>query len=157
METRGDTGGFVLGDWVLIIPACCNCGTCDLCKAGLVTLCRFHKSLGFHTNGTMADYVVVPAKYSFKVPDAAVSLREKISYALAELLACIIRGVYEKVAVHPGDTVVVSGSGIMGQFAVQAFKARDAYVILSGLPQDEEKLRLARTLGADETVTSLRR
>ena len=155
VETCGDTCGFQVGDWVLTIPACYNCGTCELCRAGLVTLCKSHRSLGFHVNGTMADYLVVPARYSFHVPDTAISLQEKISYALAEPLACIIRGVYEKIDVTPGDTVVVSGPGIMGQFAVQAFKARGAYVFLSGLPQDEEKLNLAKTLGADETVTSL--
>lgn len=155
METCGDSCGFKPGDWVLTIPACYNCGICELCKSGLVTLCRSHKSLGFHVNGTMAEYLVVPARYSFRVPGTAGSLHEKISYALAEPLACIIRGVYEKINVAPGDTVVVSGPGIMGQFAVQAFKARGAYVILSGLPQDEEKLRLAKSLGADETVTSL--
>lgn len=156
IEVCGDTCGFKPGDWVLTIPACYSCGTCELCKAGLVTLCRAHRSLGFHTNGTMAEYLVVPAKSSFLVPDRADSLRKKLSYALAEPLACIIHGVYEKIAVAPGDVVVVSGPGIMGQFAVQAFKSRGAYVILSGLPQDEEKLRLAKTLGADETVTSLK-
>lgn len=155
VETCGDTPGFRVGDWVLTIPACYNCGTCDACRAGLVTLCRTHRSLGFHTDGVMADYVTVPAAFSYHVPASAVTNRQKIAYALAEPLACIVRAVYEKISVVPGETVVVSGPGIMGQFAVQAFKARGAYVILSGLPQDADKLSLARQLGADETVTSL--
>lgn len=155
VETCGDTPGFQVGDWVLTIPACYHCGTCRVCRAGLVTLCREHRSLGFHTNGVMAEYITVPARCSFHVPRSAATLRQKLAYALSEPLACVVRGVYEKIDVKPGDVVAVSGPGIMGQFAAQAFKAWGAYVILSGLPQDEEKLKLARDLGAaDVTVTN---
>ena len=152
-ETCGDVGGFQVGDWVVTLPACYSCGDCDLCKDGLVTLCRERKSIGSHRDGAMANYVVVPAKYSFRIPASAATLEEKAVYALTEPLACMVRGVYEKIQVKPGDTVVVSGPGVMGQFAVQLFKARGAYVILSGLPADREKLDLAKSLGADACVT----
>jgi len=36
----------------------------------------------------------------------------------------------------------------------QLLKARGAYVIVSGLPADAEKLELVKSMGADETVTS---
>lgn len=152
-ETCGDVGSFQPGAWVVTLPACYSCGTCSLCKAGVVTLCRQRKSIGSHVNGAMANYVIVPAKYTFKIPASAATLEEKMVYALAEPLACVVRGVYEKIDVHPGDTVVVSGPGVMGQFAAQLFKTRGAYVILSGLPADSEKLALAKSLGADEVVT----
>ena len=155
VETCGDVGDFCVGDWVLTLPACYSCGTCDLCKAGMVTLCKERKSIGSHRNGAMANYLVVPAKYSYKVPADAVTLEDKIAYALTEPLACVVRGVCEKTNVKPGDTVVVSGPGVMGQFASQVFKAMGAYVIVSGLPVDAEKLELAKALGADEVVTSL--
>ena len=153
VETCGDVGDFQVGDWVLTLPACYSCGTCDLCKAGLVTLCKERKSIGSHRNGAMANYLVVPARYSYKVPVDAVSREDKIVYALTEPLACVVRGVCEKCHVTAGDTVVVSGPGVMGQFAAQVFKAMGAYVIVSGLPTDAEKLELAKSLGADETVT----
>lgn len=153
-EVCGDVGDFKVGDWITTLPACYSCGECWLCQQGLVTLCNERKSIGSHRNGAMANYVVVPAKYSFRIPDSAVTLEEKSVYALTEPLACIVRGVYEKIEVMPGDTVVVSGPGIMGQFAVQLFKARGAYVILSGLPADADKLELAKKLGADVCVTS---
>lgn len=154
VETCGDVGMFRCGDWVLTLPACYSCGTCDLCKAGLVTLCKSRKSIGSHRDGAMANYLVVPAKYSYKVPADAVTLEDKIAYALTEPLACVVRGVCEKCDVKPGNTVVVSGPGVMGQFAAQVFKAMGAYVIVSGLPVDTEKLELAKSLGADEIVTS---
>lgn len=155
VETCGNVGDFQIGDWVLTLPACYSCGNCELCQAGLVTLCRQRKSIGSHVNGAMAEYLVVPAKYSFHVPDIAKTLEEKIIYALTEPLACVVRGVYEKIDVKPGSTVVVSGPGVMGQFATQVFKTRGAYVILAGLPVDKEKLELGKKMGADEVVTSL--
>lgn len=154
IETCGDVGDFRAGDWVMTLPACYSCGTCALCRAGVVTLCRQRRSIGVHVNGAMANYVVVPAKYTYQIPEGTSTLDEKMLYAMAEPLACVVRGVYEKITVRPGDVVVVSGPGVMGQFAAQLFKSRGAYVILSGLPSDREKLELARSLGADEVVMS---
>ena len=154
-ETNGDVSDFKVGDWVVTLPACYSCGTCEICEKGLVTLCRERKSIGSHVNGAMANYVIVPAKYTFHVPNAEnLSLDELIPFALTEPMACVIRGVYEKINVNPGDLVVVSGPGVMGQFAVQAFKSRGAYVIISGLPVDADKLEFAKQFGADDIATS---
>jgi len=67
VETCGEVGDFKVGDWVLTLPACYSCGECDMCKQGVVTLCKQRKSIGSHVNGAMANYVVVPAKYSFRL------------------------------------------------------------------------------------------
>ena len=155
IDTCGDTGDFKKGDWILTLPACYSCGTCDLCRAGMVTLCKNRRSIGSHRNGAMADHLIVPAKYSYKVPSSSSDPRELLPYALTEPLACVVHGIYEKISVKPGDTVVVSGPGIMGQLASEVFKTAGAYVIVSGLPVDEDKLELAKELGADKTVTSL--
>ena len=154
-ETCGDVGDFKVGDWITTLPACYGCGECDYCKDGRVTLCPERRSIGSYDDGAMADYVVVPAKYSFKLPDSAKTLQEKKIYALAEPFCCIVRGVYERIDVKPGDVAVVSGPGPMGLMTVQLLKSRGAYVIVSGLPVDAEKLELAKSMGADETVTSL--
>ena len=155
VKTCGDTGDFKEGDWVVTLPACYSCGHCEFCRQGLVTLCPDRKSIGTHVNGAMADYVVVPAKYSFHVPDRAVTLQEKKMYALAEPFCCMVRGVYERIDVKEGDVVVVSGPGPMGVMAAQLFKSRGAYVIISGLPVDRDKLNVALSLGADEAVTGI--
>ena len=154
VECRGNVGSFRPGDWVVTLPACYSCGECYLCRQGVVTLCKERKSIGSHRDGAMANYVVVPAKYSFQVPDSADTIEKRIPYALAEPLACMVRGVYEKITVNPGDTVVISGPGTMGQMAVRLFKERGAYVILSGLPADREKFLLAKQYGADVCVES---
>lgn len=154
-ETCGDTGSIKTGDWVTALPACYSCGECELCKKGLVTLCKQRKSIGTHRNGAMANYVVVPAKYCYKLPETAKTLQEKKIYALAEPFCCVVRGIYERISVKPGDVAVVSGPGPMGIMATQLFKTKGAYVIIAGLPADREKLDLALSLGADEAVTSL--
>lgn len=146
VETCGDVGEFKTGDYVVTLPACYSCGECSFCKAGLVTLCPERKSIGTHRNGAMAEYVVVPAKYSFKVPD---EVEDKSVYALAEPFICAVRGVYERIRVLPGDIVVVSGPGPMGLLALLALKTLNAYVIVSGLKTDAARLKLALELGAD--------
>ena len=149
VECCGNVGDFKVGDYVVTLPACYSCGECEFCKEGLVTLCPQRKSIGTHVNGAMAEYVVVPAKYSFKVPDDADDI---ISYALTEPFNCSVRGVYERINVKTGDVAVVSGPGTIGQFAIQALKCRGAYVIAYGLKDDAHRLKLALELGADAAV-----
>ena len=146
VETCGDTGDFKVGDIIVTLPACYSCGECEFCRRGLVTLCKERKSIGTHVNGAMAEYVVVPAKYSFHVPDDA---EDKIAYALSEPFCCAVRGVYERIDVKPGDVAVVSGPGTIGQFAMQALKSRGAYVIAIGIEADRKRLELAKSYCAD--------
>ncbi len=146
----GDLCGLKEGDWVTALPACYGCGECKFCRAGLVTLCPERKSVGTHRHGGMAEYIVVPAKYAFRLPDSAATIEDKKIYALAEPFCCMVRGIYERISVWPGQVAVVSGPGPMGMMAVQLLKTRGAYVIVSGLPQDAERLAMCKRLGADE-------
>ena len=150
-ETCGDSCGLKKGDWVTGIPACYNCGHCEFCRRGEVTLCPEHKSLGVFKDGAMAEYMVMPARYAFRIPDEA---GDKEIYAAAEPLGCIARGIFERLDVKKGDVVVVSGPGTMGLFAVECLKAAGAHVVVSGLPADHERLALAKKLGAEETAES---
>ncbi len=151
VETCGDCGDFNKGDWIVTLPACYSCGECEFCAAGLVTLCKERKSIGCHVDGAMAEYVVVPAKYSFKVPADPDRL---IEYALAEPLGCVARGIYEKLNVKPGDVAVVSGPGTIGLCAVALLAERGAHVIAAGLPMDHARLEAAKKMGAEITTES---
>ncbi|MFP4562761.1 MAG: zinc-binding dehydrogenase, partial [Spirochaetia bacterium] len=53
-----------------------------------------------------------------------------------------------KPAVGPGDTAVVIGDGLVGQYAAQVLKFRGARTIISGL--SPERLSLAERYSADE-------
>ena len=119
VETKGDVGSFRTGDWIVTLPACYSCGECYLCKQGLVTLCAKRTSIGSHVNGAMAEYVVVPAKYSFRIPDDA---GDKAAYALVEPMGCVARGVYERIGVKPGDVAVGQRARYDWAFCHSAFK-----------------------------------
>lgn len=150
-KTCGDVGGLKVGDWVTGIPASYHCGKCEYCQKGEITLCPEHESVGVFRNGAMAKYMVMRAATAYKVPD---QIPDKLIYAAAEPLACVVRGIYERMTVNPGDVAVVSGPGTLGLFAIQVLKTKGAYVIASGLPADEKRLEKAKTLGADATVQS---
>ena len=155
VETCGDVGDFKVGEWIVTLPACYSCGECDFCRKGEVTLCPQRKSIGTHVNGAMAEYLVVPAKYSFKLPPEVTDIEEIKKYALIEPMACTARGVYERINVHAGDVVAIVGPGTIGLFALQMFKSRGAYVVMYGLPDDCERLKLALELGADVAVSDI--
>lgn len=149
VETCGDVGKFKVGDYVCTLPACYSCGHCEFCKAGMVTLCPERKSIGTHRNGAMAEYVIVPAKYSFVVPH---DVKDIYEFAMAEPFCCAVRGVYHRINVKPGDVALVSGPGTIGQVAMQALKTRGARVIASGLKADAHRLKLALDIGAADMI-----
>jgi len=150
-EVGADVTDLKVGDYVTGLPACYSCGECVYCKAGEVTLCKQRKSVGTHRNGAMAEYMVCPAKYCFKIP-ADDPNKEK--YAMAEPFACAVRGTYGKLKVNEGDIAVVSGPGTIGLFVVQCLLAQGARVIVSGLAHDLPRLKKAVELGAEKYVTS---
>jgi len=147
VEEAGEgVNGFLKGDWVVSMTPYETCGECRYCKAGQIMFCPSRKTIGFHVNGAMAEYVIVPASTAFHVPD---EIDDKIAMAACEPFSCATRCAAEKTLILPGDVVVISGPGTLGLSALQIAKVRGAYVIVHGLPQDSIRLELAKKLGAD--------
>ena len=142
---------FKKGDYIVSLTAARTCGHCRYCKAGLLMLCDERLSIGSGVNGAFAEYMAIPADLAFKVPD---EITNKEELAICEPFACNVRGVIERSSVKAGDIVLVSGPGAMGLLVVQLAKLQGAYVIASGIPQDEDRLQLALKLGADRIVSS---
>ena len=61
---------FVVGDRVGIPWLGYSCGECARCKSGRENLCPNARFIGYHTDGGYADYTVVDAGYTFKLPDS---------------------------------------------------------------------------------------
>ena len=150
-EVGADVTNLKVGDYVTGLPACYSCDDCVYCNAGEVTLCKQRKSVGTHRNGAMAEYMVCPAKFCFKIP---ADDPNKLKYAMTEPFACAVRGTYNIIKVTAGDIAVVSGPGTIGLFVVQCLLAQGARVIVSGLPVDLPRLKKAVELGAEKYVTS---
>ena len=127
------------------------CNQCSACRQGRVNLCQNRKILGvstpaFRRDGAMAEYVVVPWWITYRLPDA-VSFEEAalIEPASVSLHAARIT------PIDVNDVVVVVGAGQIGLFAIQAVRVKGAGTIIA-LDMREERLALARQLGADVTI-----
>lgn len=147
-EVGENVTAFKPGDRIVTLTAVDTCEECEWCRQSLRMLCPERKSVGSGRDGGFAEYVVIPAKHAFHIPDG-VSLR---TAALCEPLACVCRSVCERSVIRAGDYVLVAGAGIMGQLTAQVAKANGAVVLMTGLQNDKERFELAKRLGVYETI-----
>ncbi len=121
------------------------CHDCYYCRRGLENLCE---NLLFN-NGAYAEYIRIPARIVEKNTYAIPSHVGYQDAALAEPLACVLRGI-EETGIQPGDSVAVIGLGPIGQMFVRMAKLAGARVIALGRRQSQ--LDRAAKLGADEVI-----
>lgn len=129
------------------------CGRCFYCRRGLVNLCDDREVIGvstpdFRRMGAFAEYVTVPARIAYSLPD-------NMPFEHAALIEAVSVAVHA-VSLTPialDDTVVVVGAGMIGLLTVQA-------ALLAGAGRvyvcdvDDTRLELARSLGATGTFNS---
>jgi len=51
------------------------CGYCEYCLSGLENLCRMARFTGYHVNGGYAEYMVVPEKFAYRIPETFKNLQ----------------------------------------------------------------------------------
>ncbi|GAA1705897.1 galactitol-1-phosphate 5-dehydrogenase [Microbacterium sediminicola] len=146
-RVAADVEAFAVGDRVVrtSLPAC---GACAMCEYGKYDLC-LNKSLraapSAPTHGAYARYIQVPAAFVAKLPDTVTfetgSLVEPATVALHAV---------RRVRPDLGDTVVVSGAGVVGLTALQLAKRLGATDVILVDPT-EERRAIGATLGADYT------
>ena len=121
------------------------CLACFFCRKGLQNLCE---DLLFN-NGAYAEYIRIPARIvqrnMYEIP-AHVSYQDA---ALAEPLACVLRGI-DETGLQPGDNVAVIGLGPIGMMFVRMAKVYGAKVIAIGRRQSQ--LDRAARLGAEHLI-----
>ena len=142
---QGVPAGFQLGMRVTVNPYT-NCGTCASCRNGRVTACEFNQTLGVQRNGSMQEYIALP--WQKIIPAADLSQKE---CALIEPMSVGFHAV-SRAQVTDIDTVAVIGCGMIGLGAIVRASLRGARVI--ALDIDDEKLSLAKRLGAKEGINS---
>jgi propanol-preferring alcohol dehydrogenase len=124
------------------------CGRCEHCSGGWETLCESQQNTGYSVDGGFAEYVLADADYVGLVPDG-------LDFGAASPVLCAGVTVYKglkETEVRPGQWVAISGIGGLGHMAVQYAKAMGMHVVAVDVAED--KLALARELGADETVNA---
>jgi L-iditol 2-dehydrogenase len=129
------------------------CGECRFCQGGQINLCDKRRVMGvscddYRQHGAYADFVAVPARILFRVPDD-LSFEEA---AFVEPVSIALHAV-GLIPVNGGETAVVVGAGMIGLLVLQALKAA-GYGKVICVDLDAKKLAMAKALGADETFIS---
>ena len=153
-EVGDDVRGFSPGDRV-VIPSTIGCGTCSYCRAGYYAQCDTAnpngpaagtcffggpKSTG-PVDGLQAEYARIPcaATTMVRIPDA-------VSDDQAILLSDVFPTAWfgsRLAEVSSGDTVLVLGAGVVGQFAIASAKRQGAgrVIVVDGIASRLDKAR----------------
>ena len=119
------------------------CGSCEHCITGWETLCEAQHDSGYSVNGTFAEYAIGSAAYVGRLPD-------RVDFAAMAPILCAgvttYKGIKETEA-RPGEWIAISGIGGLGHIAIQYARAMGLHV--AALDVSEDKLALARSLGAE--------
>lgn len=139
--------GWSVGDRVVINPNLSD-GECDFCLAGLDNQCRNWGLLGETRRGTFAEYVNVPARNLYPLPDG---FDERVAAAAALVYETAWHSLITRGGVRPGETVLVVGaSGGVNTASIDIAKLAGAIVYAVG--SDAQKLEVAASMGADYLI-----
>ncbi|WP_030212211.1 NAD(P)-dependent alcohol dehydrogenase [Streptomyces bikiniensis] len=147
--------GFAVGDAVAVYGPW-GCGACFMCAQGKENYCLRADELGIRppglgAPGAIAEYMVVDSPRHLvplggldpvraaPLTDAGLTPYHAVKRSLPKLV--------------PGSTAVVIGTGGLGHVAIQLLRAMTAARVVA-LDVTEEKLALARAVGAHEAVLS---
>jgi len=125
------------------------CGYCEFCYTGWETLCESQQNGGYSVDGGYAEYVIADARYVAHFP-------QNINFLEVAPIICAGVTVYKglkETDVKPGEWVAISGIGGLGHLAIQYAKAMGLHVAAIDIADD--KLQLAKELGADITVNAM--
>jgi len=132
----------------VVINANLSCGKCSYCLAGRDNLCRNWHLLGETRRGTLAEYVVVPARNLLPLP-------EGFRFAEAAAAGLVFHTAWHSLItrghLRAGESVLIVGaSGGVNTASIQVAKLAGAKVFVVG--SGPAKLELARSLGADVCI-----
>lgn len=146
VEIGKNVTGYRLGDRISVethVP----CNHCWQCRNGNPHICENQHVFGVTDPGAFAEYAPVHK-------DCIVRLKDDISYEMGAMLEAMGAGVHGvEVARVRGKRVLVSGCGPIGLMTIGACKAHGASQVIA-CDLIEEKLEIAKAMGADITVNS---
>ena len=130
-----------------------TCGHCRYCRSGRETLCEnFRGNVGSGCDGGYAEYVALPERNLVAIPDGVSDLEASVA---ADAIATPYHACHAEAQVGPGDNVLVIGAGGgVGIHMLQMARLCGGRVLAAEI--GEEKMALARELGADEVIDARR-
>jgi alcohol dehydrogenase, propanol-preferring len=145
--------GLELGESVAVYGPW-GCGRCRACRLSAENHCERQAEIGafgggLGLDGGMAEYMLVPhPRLLLPLGDLDPRDAAPLSDAALTPYHAIKRSQH---LLHPGATAVVIGVGGLGHMAVQILRAITPARVIA-VDTSADKLRLAREVGADETV-----
>jgi D-arabinose 1-dehydrogenase-like Zn-dependent alcohol dehydrogenase len=98
-----------------------SCGRCDFCVRGLEQFCRKGQMIGKHRDGGYAEFIKVPARNAFALPD-------EIPFEVGAVMMCssaTALHALNKARLKSGESVAIFGFGGLGFSALQLAQALD--------------------------------
>ncbi len=124
---------------------CLSCGTCYFCRRGDGLLCKTFTQLGIHTAGGFAEYVKVPWKNIYHIPDDM----DDYTATFVEPMTTALEA-SKRMDAKIGSSCVVIGCGLGVVHAKMAMLRGCAPVIVVG--DSEKRLNIAKRMGVDYTI-----
>ena len=146
--------GWAAGDRVTF-DSTIYCGECDYCRDGLINLCDRRRVLGvscedYRQNGAFAQFVSVPARILYHVPEGLAFEHA----AMVEPFAIALHAVRRSPPAL-NDAVVVVGAGMIGVALVQALSHTGCGKLIV-VDIADDRLSMAALLGATHTLNTSR-
>jgi len=120
-----------------------TCGNCVHCHRGNEQFCTSGKMIGKYRDGGYAEYVSIPARSAFLLPDS-------IPFEHGAVMMCSSSTslhALNKARLKAGESVGIFGAGGLGMSAIQLAKALGASSVFA-VDKQENKLEMARRYGA---------
>jgi 2-desacetyl-2-hydroxyethyl bacteriochlorophyllide A dehydrogenase len=120
-----------------------HCGSCEFCVRGLEQFCRSGQMIGKHRDGGYAEFIKVPGRNVFALPD-------QIPFEVGAIMMCssaTALHALNKARFKAGESIAIFGFGGLGFSAFQlarAFDCEDVYVV----EINPAKLASAASMGA---------
>jgi len=125
-----------------------TCGQCEFCREGSENLCARQRITGVMVDGGYAEYAKAPASHVVRIP-------ETLSSEQAAPLLCAgvtVHRALKQANLRAGQRLAIFGVGGLGHIALQIARAAGAEV--TAVDISEEKLALAKSLGAVRTLNA---
>lgn len=137
-----EAGDFAVGDRVTA-QCVTGCGRCEACREGHLVFCEQWQH---HAPGGFAQYMKIPAREAYRLPESL----DALDGALVEPLAVGLRGA-RLAGIGPGTRVLVLGAGAIGLSGAFWADRLGATRVVVAAPS-ERRRRFALEMGAADFV-----
>lgn len=145
-EAAGDAAGLKPGDRV-IINQVTSCGHCYPCSKGRGNVCDNLKVRGVHIDGGYREYIAVPARDCYLLPDS-ISDQDAV---MIEPTTIAIQSC-TRAELEQEDMLLLYGAGALGSSILRIARQLCGHIIVADIMDD--KLEEARQVGAKYTINA---